>query len=183
MTDTAPEAEPGRGSPRAHSPSLAGLLSLVLPGIGQLYNRQIVRCLLYASFAIVLWCAGLGWIVHILAGFDGWMAGNRIREWGLVGRSVRAAARCAIEADPLAQSTAKGEPSPAIQSATHREKRADAALHRLAKHGGDDGYVSDDPLGILISLLQIAFVYIEPISYEVHRRRQLRAQQVLRGEE
>lgn len=51
-------------------PLIAGLLSLVLPGLGQLYNGRILAGILWFIFAVILWPASgglLGWIPHLVA--------------------------------------------------------------------------------------------------------------------
>ena len=51
-------------------PLIAGLLSLVLPGLGQLYNGRILAGILWFVFAVILWPASgglLGWIPHLVA--------------------------------------------------------------------------------------------------------------------
>lgn len=51
-------------------PFIAGLLSFVVPGLGQLYNGRILAGILWFIFAVVLWPASgglLGWIPHLVA--------------------------------------------------------------------------------------------------------------------
>jgi TM2 domain-containing membrane protein YozV len=51
-------------------PLIAGLLSLILPGLGQLYNGRILAGILWFIFAVILWPASgglLGWIPHLVA--------------------------------------------------------------------------------------------------------------------
>lgn len=51
-------------------PFIAGLLSFVVPGLGQLYNGRILAGILWFVFAVVLWPASgglLGWIPHLVA--------------------------------------------------------------------------------------------------------------------
>ena len=179
MTEPSPEADTAHNTPRVHSPWLAGILSLVLPGAGQLYNRQLIRGPLYAVFAVGFWCGGLGWIVHILAAADGWLTASRIREWGMVGRSVRVSAGRALKSDALDSAALEGDTSPAFQAAIDTARRAQAGLGWLARTEPAHGYTGDDALGILASLLQIVGYYVDPIQYAVFRRRQLRAHGVL----
>ena len=52
------------------NPLLAGLLSLILPGLGQLYNGRVLAGILWFIFAVILWPASgglLGWIPHLVA--------------------------------------------------------------------------------------------------------------------
>lgn len=51
-------------------PLIAGLLSLFVPGLGQLYNGRVLQGILWFIFAVVLWPVSgglLGWIPHIVA--------------------------------------------------------------------------------------------------------------------
>lgn len=51
-------------------PFIAGILSLIFPGLGQLYNGRILAGLLWIIFAAVFWPATgglLGWIPHLVA--------------------------------------------------------------------------------------------------------------------
>jgi hypothetical protein len=53
-------------------PFLAGILSLLIPGLGQIYNGQIISGILWLLLTGVSWIgtAGmLGWIVHIIAAY------------------------------------------------------------------------------------------------------------------
>ena len=52
------------------NPLIAGLLSLILPGLGQLYNGRVLAGILWFIFAVILWPASgglLGWIPHLVA--------------------------------------------------------------------------------------------------------------------
>ena len=52
------------------NPLIAGLLSLFLPGLGQLYNGRVMAGILWFIFAVILWPASgglLGWIPHIIS--------------------------------------------------------------------------------------------------------------------
>ena len=53
-------------------PVLAGFLSFIIPGVGQLYNGQILAGILWLIFTPGLWIGSggtLGWICHILAAY------------------------------------------------------------------------------------------------------------------
>ena len=53
-------------------PFLAGLLSLLIPGVGQIYNGQIISGILWLVLTGISWIgtAGLlGWVVHIIAAY------------------------------------------------------------------------------------------------------------------
>ena len=55
-------------------PFLAGLLSFIIPGVGQLYNGQILAGLLWLLLTPGFWIGTgglLGWVCHVIAA---WMA-------------------------------------------------------------------------------------------------------------
>ncbi len=51
----------------AGSPLVTACLSLILPGLGQLYNREPVKALVYFVGTFALWFLLLGWIPQALA--------------------------------------------------------------------------------------------------------------------
>jgi len=51
-------------------PPVAALLSFLLPGLGQLYNREYFRGVFWLIFTPGLWIASaglLGWVMHVLS--------------------------------------------------------------------------------------------------------------------
>ena len=53
-------------------PALAGVLSFIIPGIGQLYNGQILAGVLWLIFTPGFWIGTggmLGWVCHIVSAF------------------------------------------------------------------------------------------------------------------
>lgn len=53
-------------------PFLAGLLSLLIPGVGQIYNGQIISGIIWLLLTGVSWVGSagmLGWLVHIIAAY------------------------------------------------------------------------------------------------------------------
>lgn len=53
-------------------PFIAGLLSLLVPGVGQIYNGQILVGIIWLVLTGVSWIGSvgmLGWVVHILAAY------------------------------------------------------------------------------------------------------------------
>lgn len=57
-------------------PGIAAVLSAVLPGLGQIYNGQIIWAIVWFIFTPGLWIGTggfLGWVAHILSA---WMAYN-----------------------------------------------------------------------------------------------------------
>ena len=53
-------------------PILAGFLSLLIPGVGQIYNGQILWGIVWLLLTGVSWIGSaglLGWVVHIIAAY------------------------------------------------------------------------------------------------------------------
>jgi TM2 domain-containing membrane protein YozV len=53
-------------------PVLAGILSFIIPGVGQLYNGRILAGILWLIITPGLWIGSggtLGWICHIIAAY------------------------------------------------------------------------------------------------------------------
>lgn len=53
-------------------PVLAGILSFIIPGLGQLYNGQIIAGILWLILTPGFWIGTgglLGWVCHIVAGY------------------------------------------------------------------------------------------------------------------
>ncbi|MGO8968733.1 MAG: hypothetical protein ACLQDQ_04095 [Myxococcaceae bacterium] len=51
-------------------PPVAALLSFLIPGLGQLYNREYLRGLFWLLVTPGLWIASaglLGWVLHLLS--------------------------------------------------------------------------------------------------------------------
>jgi TM2 domain-containing membrane protein YozV len=58
-----------RASP---DPSVAALLSFVIPGVGQLYNGKFLRAIFWLIVTPGLWLGTggfLGWICHVIAAY------------------------------------------------------------------------------------------------------------------
>ena len=54
------------------NPVLAGILSLLIPGLGQLYNGRILSGILWLVLTGISWIGSaglLGWVVHIIAAY------------------------------------------------------------------------------------------------------------------
>ena len=54
------------------SPTTAGILSLLIPGIGQFYNGQILMGVLWLLFTPGFWIGTggfFGWVCHIVSGY------------------------------------------------------------------------------------------------------------------
>lgn len=53
-------------------PMLAGILSFIVPGVGQIYNGQIIAGILWLIFTPGFWIGTgglLGWLCHVLAAY------------------------------------------------------------------------------------------------------------------
>jgi TM2 domain-containing membrane protein YozV len=53
-------------------PLIAGLLSLLVPGLGQIYNGRVLIGILWLLLTGVSWIGSagtLGWIVHIISAY------------------------------------------------------------------------------------------------------------------
>ena len=53
-------------------PIIAGVLSLILPGLGQIYNGRVLAGILWLILASGLWIGTgflLGWILHLVAAY------------------------------------------------------------------------------------------------------------------
>lgn len=57
------------------SPATAGVLSLVMPGMGQLATGQPGRAIYFIVLTVIVWTisfALFGWVVHVCAALDAW---------------------------------------------------------------------------------------------------------------
>ena len=54
------------------NPGLAAVLSLIIPGVGQVYNGDFLRAIFWLLVTPGLWIGSggwLGWICHVIAAF------------------------------------------------------------------------------------------------------------------
>ena len=54
------------------NPGLAALLSLVIPGVGQIYNGRVLAGILWLIITPGLWIGSgglLGWVCHVVAAY------------------------------------------------------------------------------------------------------------------
>jgi TM2 domain-containing membrane protein YozV len=61
-------------------PGTAAVLSFLIPGVGQIYNGDVLRALFWLIITPGLWIGSggtLGWVCHIIAAYT---AGNRAEE-------------------------------------------------------------------------------------------------------
>jgi TM2 domain-containing membrane protein YozV len=68
-------------------PGLAAVLSLIIPGVGQLYNGRILVGILWLIITPGLWIGTggtLGWICHIVSAYTAYSYArdHRVRTWG-----------------------------------------------------------------------------------------------------
>ena len=54
------------------------LMSLIVPGAGQLANGQLPRAVVFLLLIFVAWSIGLGWVLHVWAAVDAWRGSIRI---------------------------------------------------------------------------------------------------------
>ena len=63
-------------------PALAGILSLLIPGIGQLYNGRILAGLFWLIITPGFWIGTggtLGWLCHIISAYTAYSYANEHR--------------------------------------------------------------------------------------------------------
>lgn len=61
-------------------PVAAGLLSLIIPGVGQIYNGTWIRGIFWLIITPGLWIGSgglLGWICHLIAGYTAYRYAER----------------------------------------------------------------------------------------------------------
>ncbi len=62
------------------SPGIALLLSLLIPGVGQMYNGHVAKGILMLIGSIVLWLFFLGWIIWIWSIIDAYQSAKAISQ-------------------------------------------------------------------------------------------------------
>jgi hypothetical protein len=55
---------------RGRDKTLAGISSLVVPGLGQFLQGRPVAAVLFFVWAVMWWWVMLGWLVHLVAAYD-----------------------------------------------------------------------------------------------------------------
>ena len=60
------------------SPGIALLLSILITGVGQMYNGQVAKGFLMLIGCVVLWFMFLGWIIWIWSAIDAYQEAKRI---------------------------------------------------------------------------------------------------------
>ncbi len=61
-----------------HQPGMALLLSLILPGTGQIYNGELSKGIIMMVLSFLLWFVLLGWVVHIWSIVDAVVVAERL---------------------------------------------------------------------------------------------------------
>ncbi len=61
-----------------HQPGMALLLSLILPGTGQMYNGEISKGVMMMVLSFLLWFVLLGWVVHIWSIVDAVVVAEKV---------------------------------------------------------------------------------------------------------
>ena len=87
-TESQPPAAPPAQPPQVkivkeHNEALAALLSFLIPGVGQFYNREILRGLFWLIVTPTLWIGSaghLGWIFHIIAAYTAYSRAGKINQ-------------------------------------------------------------------------------------------------------
>lgn len=62
------------------TPSTAALLSLIVPGIGQIYNGRVIRGLFWLIITPGFWIGSggtIGWICHLTSAWTAWNDARR----------------------------------------------------------------------------------------------------------
>lgn len=59
------------------SPWIAALLSLLIVGVGQMYNGQVGKGILMIVGCILLWTVFLGWIINLWSIIDAWSVASK----------------------------------------------------------------------------------------------------------
>ncbi len=71
-------------------PVTAGVLSLFLPGLGQLLTGKPGRAVYFGLLALFTWAVSfglLGWVIHLCAALDAWHRAQHVFSPPLVGAS------------------------------------------------------------------------------------------------
>lgn len=70
-----PAARPAAAAPRTWRPWIAALLSFLVPGVGQIYNRDYLRGIFWLVVTPGFWvgsAGAFGWPFHLLAAYTAW---------------------------------------------------------------------------------------------------------------
>jgi TM2 domain-containing membrane protein YozV len=56
---------------------IAGVLSFLIPGLGQIYNGDFLRAIFWFVVSATLWLVMLGWVCHLVAAYTAYHRGAR----------------------------------------------------------------------------------------------------------
>lgn len=73
---------------KEHSPTLAVIFSILLPGLGQFYNQEIIKalCFLFGLILLSFVYNPLGLLVLVIASIESFMKARRLRETGFISK-------------------------------------------------------------------------------------------------
>ena len=60
------------------NPTLAAILSLLIVGLGQIYNGQAGKGIVMFIACVLLWCVFLGWIINIASIVDAYKTAEKM---------------------------------------------------------------------------------------------------------
>ena len=63
-----------------HKPGVSAVLSLILPGVGQIYNGDFLRGIFWLIITPGFWIGSggtLGWVCHLIASYTAYQRGKR----------------------------------------------------------------------------------------------------------
>jgi len=63
-----------------HKPGISAVLSLALPGVGQIYNGEFLRGIFWLIITPGLWIGSggmLGWVCHVISSYTAYQRGKR----------------------------------------------------------------------------------------------------------
>lgn len=73
---------------KEHSPTLAVIFSVLLPGLGQFYNQEILKalCFLFCLILLSLLYSPLGLVVIVIASIESFIKARQLRETGFISK-------------------------------------------------------------------------------------------------
>jgi len=70
-------------NPKKHNETLSCVLSLLIPGVGQFYNRDILRGIFWLIITPGLWIGTggtVGWICHLISAYTAYLRAKSINQ-------------------------------------------------------------------------------------------------------
>jgi len=71
------------GKVKAHNETLAAVLSLMVPGVGQFYNRDLGRGIFWLIITPGFWVGSggtLGWLSHIISAYTAYRRAKKMKQ-------------------------------------------------------------------------------------------------------